>query len=297
MSEITEKKRKSKLFRMHWADWVIYIFLALFAVITFYPLWYVIIGAFSNGQMYASGGVFLIPKGFTFANFEVIFQDSEFWTSFRNTVFRTAVGIVAELLFTALVAYAMTSKHLRCKKAYYWIFIFTMFFSGGIVPMYLLFRILGLYDTFWVYILPSIFSVYNMIIISNFYKGIPESLYEAAELDGAGELRIWALIYMPLSKPVLATVALWIAVDHWNSYMGTMLYTQAGEWTITLQYYLKQLINEASGVSSGSEYSDLVTAKTISYAGIIVALIPIMCVYPFIQKHFTKGIMVGSLKG
>ena len=297
MREITEKKRKSKLFRMHWADWVIYIFLALFAVITFYLLWYVIIGAFSNGQMYASGGVFLIPKGFTFANFEVIFQDSEFWTSFRNTVFRTAVGIVAELLFTALVAYAMTSKHLRCKKAYYWIFIFTMFFSGGIVPMYLLFRILGLYDTFWVYILPSIFSVYNMIIISNFYKGIPESLYEAAELDGAGELRIWALIYMPLSKPVLATVALWIAVDHWNSYMGTMLYTQAGEWTITLQYYLKQLINEASGVSSGSEYSDLVTAKTISYAGIIVALIPIMCVYPFIQKHFTKGIMVGSLKG
>ena len=297
MSEITEKKRKSKLFRMHWADWVIYIFLALFAVITFYLLWYVIIGAFSNGQMYASGGVFLIPKGFTFANFEVIFQDSEFWTSFRNTVFRTAVGIVAELLFTALVAYAMTCKHLRCKKAYYWIFIFTMFFSGGIVPMYLLFRILGLYDTFWVYILPSIFSVYNMIIISNFYKGIPESLYEAAELDGAGELRIWALIYMPLSKPVLATVALWIAVDHWNSYMGTMLYTQAGEWTITLQYYLKQLINEASGVSSGSEYSDLVSAKTISYAGIIVALIPIMCVYPFIQKHFTKGIMVGSLKG
>ena len=297
MSEITEKKRKSKLFRMHWADWVIYIFLALFAVITFYLLWYVIIGAFSNGQMYASGGVFLIPKGFTFANFEGIFQDSEFWTSFRNTVFRTAVGIVAELLFTALVAYAMTSKHLRCKKAYYWIFIFTMFFSGGIVPMYLLFRILGLYDTFWVYILPSIFSVYNMIIISNFYKGIPESLYEAAELDGAGELRIWALIYMPLSKPVLATVALWIAVDHWNSYMGTMLYTQAGEWTITLQYYLKQLINEASGVSSGSEYSDLVSAKTISYAGIIVALIPIMCVYPFIQKHFTKGIMVGSLKG
>ncbi len=297
MSENIQKKRKRKLFRMHWADWVIYIFLALFAVITFYLLWYVIIGAFSNGQMYASGGVFLIPKGFTFANFEVIFQDNEFWIAFRNTVFRTAVGIVAELLFTALVAYAMTSKHLRCKKAYYWIFIFTMFFSGGIVPMYLLLRILGLYDKFWVYILPSIFSVYNMIIISNFYKGIPDSLYEAAELDGAGELRIWALIYMPLSKPVLATVALWIAVDHWNSYMGTMLYTQAGEWTITLQYYLKQLINEASGVSSGSEYSDLVTAKTISYAGIIVALIPIMCVYPFIQKHFTKGIMVGSLKG
>ena len=247
--------------------------------------------------MYASGGVFVVPTGFTFANFEVIFEDSVFWTSFRNTVLRTATGVVVELVFTALVAYAMTSRHLRCKKAYYWIFIFTMFFSGGIVPMYLLLRILGLYDTFWVYILPAMLSVYNMIIVSNFYKGIPDSLYEAAELDGAGELRIWALIYMPLSKPVLATVGLWIAVDHWNSYMGTMLYTEAGEWTITLQYYLKQLINEASGVGAGSEYSDVVTARTISYAGIIVALIPIMCVYPFIQKHFTKGIMVGSLKG
>ena len=176
MSIVVDKKHKRRLFRMHWVDWIIYICLFLFAVITFYLLWYVIIGSFSNGQMYASGGVYLWPTGFTLANYEVVFQDTEFWISFRNTVLRTATGIVAELIFTAIVAYAMTSKHLRCKKAYYWIFIFTMFFSGGIVPMYLLLRIIGLYDTFWVYIIPSIFSVYNMIIISNFYKGIPDSL-------------------------------------------------------------------------------------------------------------------------
>ena len=290
---LSEKKR----IRMTWADWIIYVFLALFALITFYQLWYVIIGSFSNGQQYASGGVFLTPVGFTFANYEVIMQDVEFWTAFRNSVLRTATGVAVELLFTALVAYAMCNKYLRCKKSYYWIFIFTMFFSGGIVPMYLLIRILGLYDNFFVYIFPAMFSVYNMIIISNFYKGIPDSLYEASELDGAGELTIWWKIYMPLSKPVLATVSLWIAVEHWNSYMGTMLYTEAGDWTLTLQYYLKQLINEASGVGSASEYTDLVTAKTISYAGIVVALIPIMCVYPFIQKHFTKGVMLGSLKG
>ena len=226
----------------------------------------------------------------------MIFRDTTFWSAFRNSVLRTATGVVVELLFTAAVAYAMTNKYLRCRNAYYWIFIFTMFFSGGIVPMYLLLRVIGLYDSFWVYIIPSMFSVYNMLIISNFYRGIPYSLYEAAELDGAGELTIWATVYMPLSKPVLATVSLWIAVEHWNSYMGTMLYTEAGEWTLTLQYYLKQLINEASG-SSGTEYADEVTAKTVSYAGIIVALIPIMCFYPFIQKHFTKGIMIGSLKG
>lgn len=295
--EQSGKKKRKRGVRWTWADWLICALLFLFAVVTFYQLWYVIIGSFSNGQEYASGGVFLFSRGFTFANYSVIMGDLEFWTAFRNTVFRTVVGVVTELLFTSCVAYAMYNKYLRVKQAYYWIFIFTMFFSGGIVPMYLTLRVLGLYDTFLVYIVPSIFSVYNMIIIVSFYRGIPDSLYEAAELDGAGELTIWWNIFMPLSKPVLATVALWISVDHWNSYMGTMLYTNAGEWTITLQYYLKHLINEASGAGSSSEYSDLVTAKTISYAGIVVALIPIMCFYPFIQKHFTKGIMVGSLKG
>ena len=296
MAELSKVLHKKRRVRMYVSDYIIYIFLFLFALITFYQLWYVIIGSFSNGQQYASGGVFLRAKGFTFANYRVIFRDTTFWSAFRNSVLRTATGVVVELLFTAAVAYAMTNKYLRCRNAYYWIFIFTMFFSGGIVPMYLLLRVIGLYDSFWVYIIPSMFSVYNMLIISNFYRGIPYSLYEAAELDGAGELTIWATVYMPLSKPVLATVSLWIAVEHWNSYMGTMLYTEAGEWTLTLQYYLKQLINEASG-SSGTEYADEVTAKTVSYAGIIVALIPIMCFYPFIQKHFTKGIMIGSLKG
>ena len=296
MAELSKVLHKKRRVRMYVSDYIIYIFLFLFALITFYQLWYVIIGSFSNGQQYASGGVFLWAKWFTFANYQVIFRDTTFWSAFRNSVLRTATGVVVELLFTAAVAYAMTNKYLRCRNAYYWIFIFTMFFSGGIVPMYLLLRVIGLYDSFWVYIIPSMFSVYNMLIISNFYRGIPYSLYEAAELDGAGELTIWATVYMPLSKPVLATVSLWIAVEHWNSYMGTMLYTEAGEWTLTLQYYLKQLINEASG-SSGTEYADEVTAKTVSYAGIIVALIPIMCFYPFIQKHFTKGIMIGSLKG
>ena len=296
MAELSKVLHKKRRVRMYVSDYIIYIFLFLFALITFYQLWYVIIGSFSNGQQYASGGVFLWAKWFTFANYQVIFRDTTFWSAFRNSVLRTATGVVVELLFTAAVAYAMTNKYLRCRNAYYWIFIFTMFFSGGIVPMYLLLRVIGLYDSFWVYIITSMFSVYNMLIISNFYRGIPYSLYEAAELDGAGELTIWATVYMPLSKPVLATVSLWIAVEHWNSYMGTMLYTEAGEWTLTLQYYLKQLINEASG-SSGTEYADEVTAKTVSYAGIIVALIPIMCFYPFIQKHFTKGIIIGSLKG
>lgn len=291
-----KQKKPRRRSRMTAVDYAIYVILALFAFITFYQIWYVIIGSFSNGQDYQSGGVFLVPRAATMKNYEVIFKDKTFWSAYRNTIVRTITGVGTALIFTAMVAYAMRSRHLRCRTAYYWIFILTMFFSGGIIPMYLLIRVLGLYDSFWVYIIPAIFSVYNMIIISNFYGGISESLYEAAELDGASELQIWWQIYMPLSKPVLATVSLWLAVNHWNSYMGTMLYTNAGKYTNTLQYYLKHLINSASS-SSSSEYADYVSAKTIAFAAIVVALIPIMAFFPTIQKHFNKGVMVGSLKG
>ena len=294
MEQVVKKPPKRKV-RMGVADYIVYACLFLFAFITFYQIFYVVIGSFSNGQSYAAGGVYFFPRDFTLKNYEIILKDRNFWIAYRNTILRTLVGVTTALLFTSLVAYAMTSKHLRCKKLYYSILIFTLFFSGGIIPNYLLYRILGLYDTFWLYIVPAMFSVYNMIIISNFYKGIPLELYEAAEMDGGTEIQIWWKVYMPLSKPVLATVALWLAVNHWNSYMGTMLYTKAGTNTNTLQFYLKHLINEAASATS-AEYVDYVSAKTISYAGIVVALIPIMAVYPFLQKHYTRGIMTGSVK-
>ena len=289
------KKPHKRRIKMGVADIIVYACLIFFAFITFYQIWYVIIGSFSNGQTYASGGVYFIPRDFTLKNYEMIINDRKFWIAYRNTILRTLVGVSTALIFTSLVSYAMTSKHLRCRKLYYSIFIFTLFFSGGIIPNYLLYRILGLYDTFLLYIIPALFSVYNMIIISNFYKGIPMELYEAAEMDGGTEIQIWWKVYMPLSKPVLATVALWLAVNHWNSYMGTMLYTKAGDNTNTLQFYLKHLINEAASATS-AEYVEYVSAKTVSYAGIVVALIPIMAVYPFLQRHYTKGIMTGSVK-
>ena len=256
--------------------------------------YYVVIGAFSNGQTYMSGGVFFAVRGFTLDNFKAIIGDSTLWTAFRNSALRTAAGVASGLLFTSLVAYAMGSPHLRCKALYQNLYIFTMFFSGGTIPFYLLIRVLGLYNSFWVYIVPALFSVYNMIVISNFFRGIPDGLREAAEIEGAGEITIWWTIYMPLSKAVLATVGLWLAVNHWNSYMGTMLYTDADSSTITLQYYLKQIINSAASISGDYE---TVTTKTVAYAAIVLATIPILCVYPAVQKHFTKGVLVGSLKG
>lgn len=287
-------KKKKKLNRNTAFDWMNLSVLTLFGLITIYPFWYVIIGAFSNGQTYMSGGVFLVPRNFTWDNFKAIAGDIQLWIAFRNSAVRTVTGIVTGLIFTSLVAYAMSSPHLRCKGLYQNLFIFTMFFSGGTIPFYLLIRVLGLYNSFLVYIIPAMFSVYNMIVISNFFYGIPAGLREAAEIEGAGELRIWWSIYMPLSKAVLATVGLWIAVNHWNSYMGTMLYTDADSTTITLQYYLRQIINSAASVSGDYE---TVTSKTVSYAAIVLATIPILCVYPMVQKHFTKGVLVGSLKG
>lgn len=275
-------------------DWINIAILSLFSLITIYPFWYVVIGAFSNGQTYMSGGVFLLPRDFTLDNFKAIAVDVGLWIAFRNSLIRTVVGIGSGLLFTSLIAYAMSSPHLRCKNLYDNLFIFTMFFSGGTIPFYLLIRVLGLYNSFFVYIIPALFSVYNMIVISNFFRGIPTGLREAAEIEGAGELTIWWTIYMPLSKAVLATVGLWLSVNHWNSYMGTMLYTDADNSTITLQYYLRQIINSASSVSGDYE---TVTTRTVSYAAIVLATIPILCVYPTVQKHFTKGVLVGSLKG
>ncbi|MBS1400453.1 MAG: carbohydrate ABC transporter permease [Clostridia bacterium] len=275
-------------------DYINMIFLTLFGVVTIYPFYYVVIGAFSNGQTYMSGGVFFAVRGFTLDNFKAIIGDSTLWTAFRNSALRTAAGVASGLLFTSLVAYAMGSPHLRCKALYQNLYIFTMFFSGGTIPFYLLIRVLGLYNSFWVYIVPALFSVYNMIVISNFFRGIPDGLREAAEIEGAGEITIWWTIYMPLSKAVLATVGLWLAVNHWNSYMGTMLYTDADSSTITLQYYLKQIINSAASISGDYE---TVTTKTVAYAAIVIATIPILCVYPAVQKHFTKGVLVGSLKG
>lgn len=289
----TPVKRKKKN-KNTWFDYVNISVLTLFGLITFYPFWYVIIGSLSNGQTYMSGGVFLVPRDITLDNFRAVVADMDLWVAFRNSLVRTAVGVTSGLIFTSLIAYAMSSPHLRCKGVYQNLFIFTMFFSGGTIPFYLLIRTLGLYNSFWVYIIPAMFSVYNMIVVSNFFYGIPAGLREAAELEGAGELTIWWKIYMPLSKAVLATVGLWIAVNHWNSYMGTMLYTDADDKTITLQYYLRQIINSAASVSG--DY-DTITSKTVSFAAIVLATIPILCVYPAVQKHFTKGVMVGSLKG
>lgn len=287
--------KKSK---MNTFDWINYVILGIFALITLYPFVYVLAGSFNDGMDYAGGGVWLIPRKITLANYTVVMKDAAFWKAFANTISITLIGTVSALLVTSAVAYAMSRKELRFHTAFQWINLFAMFFSGGLIPYFLIINLLGLYDNYLVYIIPSVYSVYNMIIIQSFFRNIPEELREAAVIDGAGELRIWLTIYMPLSKPVLATVSLWLATGFWNSYFNTMVYTRGGELA-TLQYHLMKMIKQAKVDTGGMDPSliEQTTSQTISFAAIVIATLPIVCVYPFIQKNFAKGVMIGSLKG
>lgn len=291
-------KNKSKLNKKIYPfDIFNFIWMTIFCLLCIYPIYYVLIGSFNQGADYAKGGVYLLPRLLTFENYKIVLFDSSLWNSYFITFARTALGTISALLFTSIVAYAMSRHNLKGKKIFYWINLFTMFFGGGLVPYFLIIQMVGLYNNFLVYIIPSLYSVYNMIVISSFFKGISNELHEAALMDGASEFRIWWQIYLPLSKPVLATVALWLAVGHWNSYIDTMIYTSSDSLH-TLQYYLYQVIN-SSNLTEGMPESMLqrVTGQTISLAAIIISIIPVLLFFPFVRKNFQSGIMVGSLKG
>lgn len=275
----------------------------LFSVICFYPFWNIFVASLNEGGDYMRGGVYFWPRAFTLNNYLTAFNNIEILQAFGISLARTVVGTACSLVFTSVVAYGMSLKDLKCKNAFYAISLFTMFFNGGLVPYFVLIKHLKLINTFWVYIIPSLYSVYNMIILSNFFRSLPEELHESAVMDGACEFRIFRSIYFPLSKPVLATVGLWLAVGHWNNYFDAMMYTTKTSLQ-PLQFYLLKLIRQSESMKSmaalfGTE-DDMAMGTsmlTIRYATMVIAIVPVLCIYPFVQKHFTKGIMLGSVKG
>jgi putative aldouronate transport system permease protein len=286
--------------RKHIFDWINGIILVTFALMSVYPLIYVLAGSFNEGADYINGGIWLFPRVFSTENYQVVLNDERLWKSYGITILRTVVGTVTALLYTAIVAYAMSRPSLIGKSIIYRFFIFTMFFGGGLIPYFWVINLLGLFDTFFVYIIPALFSVYNMLVFVNFFKTIPEEIHESAVMDGASEFKILFRIILPLSGPVVSTVALWIAVGHWNSFFDTMIYT-SNENLWTLQYYLMKVINESSmpaaGVSLPYELLQKVAPETVSLAAIVVSVIPIFVLYPLILKTLTKGVVIGSLKG
>lgn len=285
-------------------DWINYTVMVLLAFIMIYPLWYCVAGSLNEGMDYLRGGVFLWPRKWTLANYKAVFLDNAILNAFWVTIWKCLVGTVTSVLCTAMVAYAITRPKLRLKKLYIPFIMLTMFFSGGLIPYFILIVDLGLYDSFWVYVIPTMFSAYNMIIIQSFMRELPSELIESAKLDGASEYRIFFQMILPLSKPVLATIALFTVVTHWNSYFDSMMYTSSQELQ-TIQLFLKKVITDPSvsrGLGSAAtiaipDQAATLTPQVVKLATMVVTALPVVCIYPFLQRYFVKGVTVGAVKG
>ena len=301
---MSKRKAGQGLNRSTAFDWINYAVMLLLAFIMVYPLWYCVAGSLNEGMDYLRGGVFLWPRKWTLANYKAVFLDSAILNAFWVTIWKCLVGTVTSVLCTAMVAYAITRPKLRLKKLYIPFIMLTMFFSGGLIPYFILIVDLGLYDSFWVYVIPTMFSAYNMIIIQSFMRELPSELIESAKLDGASEYRIFFQMILPLSKPVLATIALFTVVTHWNSYFDSMMYTSSQELQ-TIQLFLKKVITDPSvsrGLGSAAtiaipDQAATLTPQVVKLATMVVTALPVVCIYPFLQRYFVKGVTVGAVKG
>ncbi len=280
-----------------------YTFLGLLGLITFYPFWYVLVASFNTGRDFLRGGVWLWPREFTLENYVKAFADDRILPALQISVSITAVSIVVGLIFTSLAAYAMSIKTLPGKKFLNFFWYFTSIFSAGIVPYYMVLRDLKLTGSYWLYIIPSIYSFYNFILLRTNFANIPYELREAAQLDGAGEWTILSRIYLPLSKPILATLALFIGVGKWNDWF-TAAYYQSKSALYPAATVLQRILAEASAgsqVKVGQETAagtmTSYTTQSLQMAFVMILTMPIVVVYPFLQKYYVKGVMVGSVKG
>lgn len=280
----------------------VYVFLILVLIVMLYPLIYVVSASFSSPEAVANGKVFLFPVEPTLMGYEAVFQNQKIVTGFLNSVFYLVVGTTVNLIMTMLAAYPLSRKEFYGKKFITGIFVFTMYFSGGLVPSYLLMKNLNLLDTRAALIIPVAMSVWNVIIARTYLQStIPDELFEAASLDGCSEIGFFLRIVLPLSKPIMAVLVLYYGVGHWNSYFNAMMYLNSPELQ-PLQIVLREIlllgnvdmtmITDAAALEQMQGLSNL-----LKYAVIVVASLPMMCIYPFVQKRFVKGVMVGSLKG
>ncbi len=286
-------------------DIVNFIILTLLAIVTLYPIINTAAISLNEGLDTMRGGITVFPRKFTLQNYIVIFKNDSILHSFGITILRTAVGTISSLFATSVLAYGLSKKTLKGKKLYMGICIVSMYFSGGLIPSYMLIYKLGLINSFWVYIIPNLVSVFNVIIIMTYFKQLPEALEESAKIDGAGQFKILFSIILPISMPMLATIALFNAVWHWNEWFDAYIYMTNEEF-LPLQNILIRIINSNSMnqtlSKAGSAASMVnkfkgVTVKSINMATMLVSMIPIFMVYPFLQKYFEKGIMIGSIKG
>ncbi|NLL71738.1 MAG: carbohydrate ABC transporter permease [Epulopiscium sp.] len=269
--------------------------------ITLYPLLYVVAISFSSSEFVQANMVKIIPKGFNFGAYAEVMGNEFFWTAYKNTILYTVVGTSINLVFTCTLAFCLSRKELIFRDAISILVVLTMFFSGGLIPNFLLIKWLGMYNTIWAIVIPGAISTYNMIIVRTYMQGLPEEIFESVRIDGGNDLQIYLKIVLPLSKPVIATIGLFYAVGHWNSYFAPMIYFK-DRALYPLQIILREMIVEQTFQDMAGDLAEAFgqsppTSEMLISSSIVIALIPILCVYPFIQKYFVKGVMIGSLKG
>lgn len=283
----------------------IHILLTLLGFLAFYPFWNAAVISFNEGLDTVKGGITFWPRRFSLENYEVVFRDSRLLQGFMISILRTVIATTGATLFTALLAHGMTKRHLIGRKFYMIFCIVTMYFSGGLIPTFLLIRELHLMDTFWVMVIPGLISVWNMIIFRTFFLGLPAGLEESAQIDGSSNWGIFFRIVLPLSGPVIATLSLFTAIYNWNDWFAPSIYINDVN-LLPIQTKLQQILNSNimseqmaqldSAAKGHMSRMKTVTTKSLSMATMMVATVPILCVYPFVQKYFVKGVLVGSLK-
>ena len=283
------------------------LFMLFIIIIMLYPFLNTLAISFNNALDSVKGGIYLWPRIFTLHNYYIIFKNSLLVSAFFNSVLRTVISTVGGLFICSVAGYVLSRKEFFAAKFVTAFFVLTMYVSAGIIPQYFLYRSLGLINNFNVYWAPTLFSAFHVIVIRTFMSGLPDSLAEAARIDGAGEFRTYWQIILPICKPVLATVGLWIAVGNWNDWFTSFIFASKDQFT-TLQYELMKILSSSMAQMSGQDSSalaaqyasgarDTITPQAIRSTITIVAAVPILCVYPFLQKHFVKGVHVGSVKG
>lgn len=277
------------------------VFTLICMALCIYPLYFIIIASFSDPSLVSLGKVILIPKGITFDGYEKIMQNVELWTGYRNTICYTIIGTLFNLALTLTAGFALSRREMPLRRVIMSIFTITMFINGGLVPTFLLMRNLKLYNTFWIMILLNGISVYNLIICRTFFEStIPGELWDAAQVDGCTEFRFFFRIVLPLSGAVIAVLALYYAVGHWNSYFNAMIYLRDKK-LYSLQLVLRNILianqytDDMASLDVGADTS--MKLQTMKYAIIVVSTVPMLIVYPFVQKHFVKGVMIGAVKG
>lgn len=277
---------------------VIVLILIFLSMITLFPMIYVFSMSISDPIKVAAQEIYLLPKGFSIESYKMLFEDINLWKSYYNTIWYAVVGTTFSIVMTVTMAYPLSDKNFGCRNVVMMFVVVTMFFSGGMIPSFILVNSLGLYDTRWAIILPAAINTWNLIIARTFFQNIPIELKESAFLDGANDARIFWSIIIPLSKPIIAVLCLYYAVAFWNSYMPAILYLPSGDLQ-PLQIYLRKMLVIMSEEMAGEMEAGLDRAtlsEQMKYSVIILTILPIICVYPFIQKYFVKGVMVGAIK-